>query len=515
MTNVSHRNRFVTKGAIGWAILCPRSRGTAHSGSFQVGAGSLRRMNVDLRQTVRKLAGSRADWRLVRPGVSLGALPRPGLGALGPLAIAASVALSWFAFDGAQGEDGSVAFGLFIGAASILLMSWSFVLALRPKVLEPIFGGLDSMYRAHRWAGTLAVVAMFLHTRAEPEIEGGIRGASRSLADNAEGLAGTGETLLYILVGISLLRWFPYRYWRLTHKLLGIPFAFACLHFFTAEKTYANGSAWGWWFGVWMVAGLAAWVWRVVVRDMVLRGHRYQVATVHKTDTTTTLELAPKGRPLRHDAGQFAFVKIQARGMSEPHAFTIASSPTNPNLRFVIRELGDWTRRLREMDLEGTEVLVEGPYGEFEPMSPTASRTVWVAGGVGITPFLSALDGLGPVQDPDRRPHLFYAVRSQADASAIETLQAAEAEGRLTLTVCASDAGERLSPAGFRAWFPAGLQGAHVAMCGPSGLVSTMAGVARTMGADHVETEDFDIRQGFGPDLSDDIDRLLTSTRSG
>ena len=82
--------------------------------------------------------------------------------------------------------------------------------------------------------------------------------------------------MLYILVGISLIRWFPYRIWRLTHKLPGIPFAFASLHFFTAEKPYANGSAWGWWFGAFMVAGLAAYVARVLIRDVAVPGGRVQ-----------------------------------------------------------------------------------------------------------------------------------------------------------------------------------------------------------------------------------------------
>ena len=80
-----------------------------------------------------------------------------------------------------MGEDGSVSFGLFVGAVSIVLMSWTFVLALSPRVLEPIFGGLDTMYRVHRWARSLSVLAMYLHTSVEAEIEGGIRGpADRS-----------------------------------------------------------------------------------------------------------------------------------------------------------------------------------------------------------------------------------------------------------------------------------------------------------------------------------------------
>lgn len=316
--------------------------------------------------------------------------------------------------------------------------------------------------------------------------------------------------MLYILVGISLIRWFPYRIWRLTHKLLGIPFAFASLHFFTAEKPYANGSVWGWWFGAFMVAGLAAYVVRVLIRDVAVPGIGYKVISAVQTNTTTTIELEPTGKPLDYHAGQFAFIKIQAPGMREPHAFTIASSPQSGRLRFVIRELGDWSHRLRELDLVGLTVRVEGPYGQFAPTRSAAEQTVWVAGGVGITPFLAALDGLEPVPEANR-PHLFYAVRSRGGASAIETLEAAEADGLLTLTVCESGVGDRLTKERFRSAFPDGLAGAHAAMCGPAGLVSSLADVARSLGARDVEVEDFDIRQGFGPDLSRDIDDAVRS----
>lgn len=127
----------------------------------------------------RIVIGTRRDWRLERPRLPRPSMPR--LSWVGPLAVVASLLISWPAFSGAVGEDGSVSFGLFVGAVSIMLMSWSFVLALRLRVLESIFGGLDTMYRVHRWSGSLAVVAMYLHTSVEAEIEGGIRGpADRS-----------------------------------------------------------------------------------------------------------------------------------------------------------------------------------------------------------------------------------------------------------------------------------------------------------------------------------------------
>lgn len=426
---------------------------------------------------------------------------------MGPVAVIASVIASWFAFAGATGEDGNVAFGLFIGAASILLMAWSFVLAIRLRFLERFFGGLDSMYRVHRWAGTLAVVAMFLHTSVEPEIDGGIRGASRSLADTAEDLAGTGEIMLYVLVLLSLLRWFPYRWWRWTHKLLGVPFAFACFHFFTAEKTYANGSPWGWYFGGFMLAGLAAYVIRVIGKDVVAPGTSYHVTRADVHGSTLDLELAPDADPISHHAGQFAVLKVQKPGLREPHIFTIASEPTSSTLRFFIRDLGDWTERMQHTDLLGAKVLVEGPYGQFEPVVHDASANVWVAGGVGITPFLSAAGTL-PTHS-DERPTLHYLVRSRHDAMALDVLEQHERDGKINLIVHASADGNRFRPDSLAEHHgQAGLSGAHVAVCGPASLVTLVETEARRLGADSVEREDFDIRQGFGPDLSRELDHL-------
>ena len=158
-------------------------------------------------------------------------------------------------------------------------------------------------------------------------------------------------------------------------------------------------------------------------------------------------------------------------------------------------------------DLVGTDVIVEGPYGTFEPLAEGSQHTVWVAGGVGITPFLSALDGLEPSGE---RPTLFYCVRDRADASAIDVLEAAATDGRIDLEMVVSGEGVRFSEHTLvNHYGPDGLAGAHVAACGPAGLVSAAAAGARSAGASDIETEDFDIRSGFGPDLSREVDQLV------
>jgi len=463
--------------------------------------------SLSVKDFARLAIGRPRDWNLRKPAISR---PRLKLSLIGPLVITASVAVSWRAFSGAVGEEGNASFGLFIGAASIVFMAWSFVLGVRFRFLEPFFNGLDSMYRAHRWAGTLAVVAMFLHTSSEAELLGGIRGASRSLAHDARNLASTGQVFLYILVGLSLVRWIPYRWWRWTHKLLIVPYVFACFHFYTATKTYANGSAWGWYFGIIMMAGIVGWTLRVVGKDAVFRGVRYTVSELERQGSTTMLRLAPKRRPLRHRAGQFAAIKIQARGLSEPHMFTIASGPESPDLRFYVRDLGDWTAKVQAADLVGTDVIVEGPFGRFQPFGKRPGPIVWVAAGVGITPFLSAVESLTPGQTGPK-PVLLYCVRSRDDATALAQLERAHSDGRIDLRVYVSSEGLRLDHE--RLHEAAGMEsmhGVHVAICGPLGLVRAASTAARSFGADDVETEAFDIRGGFGPDLSVPLAELLS-----
>ena len=416
--------------------------------------------------------------------------------------------VGWLAFKDARGDESNVGFALFIGSVSILLMAWSNILATRVSVLEGLFGGLDRMYRWHRWFGALAIGAMWLHTQTIDDVKG-IRGASRDIANTAEDLAGTAQNLLYALVGISVLRWVPTRWWRLTHKLLVIPYAFACWHFYTATKPYANDSGWGRWYLAFMIAGLGAWTHRVIWRDVIRRGREHRVRTVERSAHTVTIELEPLGRQLHHDPGQFAFLKFASKGLAEPHPFTIASSPDEPFLRFMIRDLGDWTSRFCNEVRPGMRVIVEGPYGRLHPLpSDPTGATVWIAGGVGITPFFGAAISNEPTGGVV--PHLFYCVKSRSDAPGLAELEAADREGRIVLHLHASEDGHRMQSHDLvRVFGPGGLRGAHVVMCGPTSLVKTMRRAAGELGARQIHVEGFDIRTGFGPDMSRDIDALL------
>ena len=456
---------------------------------------------------IKTLLGTRSDWRLTKPQK-----PQPlhvSSTWIGPVLAIITICVGWFAFPDTIG-DGNAAFALFIGAVSILMMTWSNLLSTRALPLEQIFGGVDRMYIWHRWLGALSVGAMWLHMEMADDIKG-IRGASRDVADAAEDLAETGSTLLYILVGISLLRWIPTRWWRFTHKLLILPYAFACWHFYTATKPYANDSFWGAWFTGFMFLGLAAGLYRVVWRDMFRKGKLHRVSHIEHTGNVITIELEPIGTPLAYELGQFVFLTVKAPGLREPHPFTIASSPDEPVLRFVIRDLGDWTHHLIKSLAVNDRIVVEGTYGRLAPVPHKhVDHVVWIAGGVGITPFLGA--AIAQPSEDGSTPHLFYCVPSRATAPAMTALEQAAKDGHIHLHVHASDEKNRIQPEHvLTAIEDQDLRNAHIVMCGPDSLVKSMKSGLRRHGARHIHVEGFDIRSGVGPDMSRYFDDLVRS----
>lgn len=99
--------------------------------------------------------------------------------------------------------------------------------------------------------------------------------------------------------------------------------------------------------------------------------------------------------------------------------FSINSAPDDPELIFATR-LRDtaFKRVLRTMAL-GTEVKVEGPFGNLTLHNNAQRPAVFLAGGIGITPFRS----IARWAAHQRLPHqilLFYANRRPEDAAFLD-----------------------------------------------------------------------------------------------
>ena len=133
-----------------------------------------------------------------------------------------------------------------------------------------------------------------------------------------------------------------------------------------------------------------------VLRPLRLKRRPYQVAEVQgKIADAWTLALEPRGHDgLEFRPGQFVWLTLGPSPFSlQQHPFSISSSAErSERLTLTIKELGDFTSTISEVS-PGTTAFLEGPYGAFTPAGPedAVKGTVFVVGGVGITPVMSML----------------------------------------------------------------------------------------------------------------------------
>lgn len=105
--------------------------------------------------------------------------------------------------------------------------------------------------------------------------------------------------------------------------------------------------------------------------------------------------------------------------------FSIASAPSDNELLFATR-LRDtaFKRTLRKLQ-PGTKLKLDGPMGSFNLHKNPSKPAVFLAGGIGITPFRSIIREAARQKDPHQM-FLFYSNRRPEDAAFMEELEAAQ-----------------------------------------------------------------------------------------
>lgn len=379
---------------------------------------------------------------------------------------------------------------VWMAAFSMSAMALSFVLAARWHWVETLTGGLDRSYRLHRWLGITALMGVLGHATLVPG------GAGTPLFP---ALAGIGEDLgelsmwvLFALLLASMVQLLPYRIWRYSHYLMGPVFAIAVLHTFISDIPLALGSTA--WTAMLAVSALGVYAWISKLWFDIKARPNYRVERITPVAGGNEIVLKPASRALHHRAGQFAFISFIAPGLREPHPFTIASADRGGELRFVVKALGDYTRELGDQLELNTLPRVEGPYGRFT-YNPRQTRQLWVAGGIGVTPFLAFMESLPT--DCQQKIDLLYCVRNAEDALYLDELQAGvEPHPSVHIHLVCSSEGQRLNSD----WLVANLDsdwiGSQVYYCGPTGLREGLSAAlhSHNVPASRLHYEHFDMR---------------------
>ena len=382
-----------------------------------------------------------------------------------------------------------------LGGIAFLLMTSSVVLSTRLEIFEDLFGGLDRMYQVHRVAGTFAAIFALVHFFGVPkELPEGVDAVANALVPSAPlGMLG----LIFLVIGlfVALNRKIRYSRWRPTHKIMALVYILIIGHFMTApgiffERFSASG----------VLLMLAAIVGVLSLFYSLFGMNRrtampFTIEAVNALERANEVVLKPVSGMFDFKPGQFAFVEVQGKGWSEPHPFTISSAPGEDRLRFTIKVLGDWTRKVREELQPGGDVMVRGPYGRFDAARAAGKKQIWVAGGIGLTPFLSKLRAMQP--GDDRQIHLVYAAREEQDAIFLDELKARAAElGNVTLIPLFSAEGNFARVDKMKENLPDPLGTYEYFMCGPKPMVDGLMKELKVEGVSrkNIHTEAFEFR---------------------
>ncbi len=148
------------------------------------------------------------------------------------------------------------------------------------------------------------------------------------------------------------------------------------------------------------------------------------------------LEGPDEGFMLRK-AGQYASIRImRPDGWSEPHPFTISGAPEDALLRLTIKKEGKFTSAIGDLE-PGAPVKCMGPLGVFCKDIDAKPSIVMIAGGVGITPFLSVLRHFRNIKAPNKVT-LFWANKTIEDIFSTEEIKQMSRELSLNVVHCLS-----------------------------------------------------------------------------
>lgn len=133
-------------------------------------------------------------------------------------------------------------------------------------------------------------------------------------------------------------------------------------------------------------------------------------------DNVTLYRFKPEFR-IKFKPGQFLHLALDNYDPSynwpESRVFSIANAPGKEYIDILVSPKGNFTSRMLNEISVNKQVWLKLPYGTFNFHGSSDKDVILIAGGTGISPFISFLEDLQENKDEFRSINLFYGVRNQ------------------------------------------------------------------------------------------------------
>jgi len=150
---------------------------------------------------------------------------------------------------------------------------------------------------------------------------------------------------------------------------------------------------------------------------MLAKKYKSEVVSIENSfEGIYTVEFAPQRGNYKFLPGQFLHVAIDVDydGVGqwpESRCFSMQSSPDEKHIKITYAVKGDFTGLMEETLKVGSEVWLKLPYGDLFQQNHDKSNSVFIAGGTGITPFLSLFGS--SLFEEYKEPKIYLGFRSR------------------------------------------------------------------------------------------------------
>ncbi|MFS8130863.1 MAG: ferric reductase-like transmembrane domain-containing protein [Candidatus Dojkabacteria bacterium] len=391
--------------------------------------------------------------------------------------------------------------GAIAGILAITLMSFEFISSTRLKIFEKFSGGLDVVYRFHSYIGKLGAMIILAHpTLLMLQKFAGIDTIKRYFLPGSIEFFSWGIYafwLLLLLVILTLFVKMSYRWWKFTHLLMVVVYLFASYHVFldytNSQRSPGISFREGWMLTI-ILIGIISLLYKELVYPFLAK--KFKVVKVNPIGLVTEVYMEPEKGKLNFIPGQYIFMSVMDSKElpNEAHPFGITSSVNDNNIRVSIKALGDYTKRAGLIK-PGNTVHIWGPHGDFNWDSVSKyKKQVWIAGGIGVAPFLSMLKYAIETKS-EKEISLFYVEKNESECEYNTELDELTKGSKVKL-YHHYDVRDGFITAKYIEKKVGSLNDAAIMICGPVGMAKALLKQFRGMGLkeDQIREEGFGMR---------------------
>ena len=272
-------------------------------------------------------------------------------------------------------------------------------------VLKIFNTSFEQAVKHHRWIGHLLLIFTIIHLCAVIYKYGlNYIISSKEVGDqNIIPLFGTiafiSTCILYIF-SLSYVRRNHYNLFKNIHWIFIFIFISIILHYKPS--------------GYFFIPSFLLYITSLIIR-INSRFHKVSINTISKIENVTILEILDSTAHLYIRNGSYVFLCIPEISNFEWHPFSISWFDNN-SYTLHVKSSGDWSKKLYNIDTVSF-MYVDKFYGRFEIDPMRYKTSIFVAGGIGITPFINTLTQIMNTNSTHENIILIWITKTNKDVS--------------------------------------------------------------------------------------------------